>query len=88
MGSQDVDTRVVEHNIRVVAKCYSKIRSDRLASLLDKSPDETEENLSRLVVDKSVYVAAREPVHMQATAVECCECHGLLHSPLTGLSWI
>ena len=56
MESQDVDTRVVEHNIRVVAKCYSKIRSDRLASLLDKSPDETEENLSRLVVDKSVYV--------------------------------
>ena len=54
MESQDVDTRVVEHNIRVVAKCYSKIRSDRLASLLDKSPDETEENLARLVVDKSV----------------------------------
>ncbi len=49
-----MDTRVVEHNIRVVAKCYSKIRSDRLASLLDKSPDETEENLARLVVDKSV----------------------------------
>ena len=48
---------MVEHNIRVVAKCYSKIRSDRLAALLDKSPDETEENLSRLVVDKSVYVA-------------------------------
>ena len=27
----DVDTRVVEHNIRVVAKCYSKINSDKLA---------------------------------------------------------
>ena len=55
--SQDVDTRVVEHNIRVVAKCYSRIRSDRLANLLGKSPDETEENLARLVVDKSVCVS-------------------------------
>jgi hypothetical protein len=36
---------VVEHNIRVIAKCYSKIRSERLANLLGKSPDETEENL-------------------------------------------
>ena len=51
---KDVDTRVVEHNIRVIAKCYSKIRSARLAMLLDKSQDETEENLSKLVVAKSV----------------------------------
>ena len=58
---KDLDTRVVEHNIRVVAKCYSRINSAKLATLLAKSGDETEEHLSRLVVDKSVYAKIDRP---------------------------
>ncbi|GAB1600228.1 26S proteasome non-ATPase regulatory subunit 12-like [Argonauta hians] len=51
---QDLKNRVVEHNIRVMAKYYTRVRMDRMAQLLDLSEDETEEFLSNLVVNKTV----------------------------------
>lgn len=51
---QDLKNRVVEHNIRVMAKYYTRVRMCRMAQLLDLSEDETEEFLSNLVVNKTV----------------------------------
>ncbi|XP_070580943.1 26S proteasome non-ATPase regulatory subunit 12-like [Ptychodera flava] len=47
--------RVVEHNIRVMAKYYTRITTKRMAELLELSESETEEFLSNLVVNKTVY---------------------------------
>ena len=47
-------SRVVEHNIRVMAKYYTRIQVNRMAELLDLSIGETEEFLSQLVVSKTV----------------------------------
>ncbi|XP_059156503.1 26S proteasome non-ATPase regulatory subunit 12-like [Physella acuta] len=50
----DLKNRVVEHNIRVMAKYYTRLRMQRMAELLDLSENETEEFLSNLVVNKTV----------------------------------
>ncbi|XP_012935611.1 26S proteasome non-ATPase regulatory subunit 12 [Aplysia californica] len=50
----DLKNRVVEHNIRVMAKYYTQLRMQRMAQLLDLSESETEEFLSNLVVNKTV----------------------------------
>lgn len=50
----DLKKRVVEHNIRITAKYYTRIRLERMAELLDLPEDETEEFLSNLVVNKTV----------------------------------
>lgn len=47
--------RVVEHNIRVIAKYYSKITLKRMANLLGLTQPETEESLSALVVSKTIW---------------------------------
>ncbi|XP_078457602.1 26S proteasome non-ATPase regulatory subunit 12 [Lampetra fluviatilis] len=52
---QVLKNRVVEHNIRVMAKYYTRISMQRMADLLDLSIDESEEFLSRLVVSKTVF---------------------------------
>lgn len=44
--------RVTEHNLRVLAKYYSRIHMKRLAELLDMSEDETERKLAAMVSDK------------------------------------
>lgn len=44
--------RVTEHNLRVLSKYYSRIRMQRLAELLDMSPDDTERKLAAMVSDK------------------------------------
>ncbi|KAI0562978.1 Proteasome component [Gracilaria domingensis] len=44
--------RVTEHNLRVMAKYYSRIRLDRLAELLDLSEENTERKLAAMVSDK------------------------------------
>ncbi|XP_019613775.1 PREDICTED: 26S proteasome non-ATPase regulatory subunit 12-like [Branchiostoma belcheri] len=54
----ELRNRVVEHNIRIMAKYYTRITMKRMAQLLDLSEDETEEFLSKLVVDKTVYAKA------------------------------
>lgn len=52
---KDFKSRIVEHNIRVVAKYYSQIRLKRLSELLDLSSDEAEEVLSYMVVNKTIW---------------------------------
>lgn len=50
----DLKNRVVEHNIRVMAKYYTRVRVSRMSELLDLSDAETEEFLSAMVVSKAV----------------------------------
>jgi len=52
---KDLKNRVVEHNIRIMAQYYSRISMKRMAQLLDLSPQETEDVLSTLVVNKTVW---------------------------------
>ncbi|KAM0746422.1 hypothetical protein T439DRAFT_138478 [Meredithblackwellia eburnea MCA 4105] len=53
--------RVIEHNIRVISKYYTRITVGRLSQLLDLTPAKTEEFLSRLVVSKTVYARIDRP---------------------------
>ncbi|KAK5641305.1 hypothetical protein RI129_009852 [Pyrocoelia pectoralis] len=65
---KDLRSRVVEHNIRVMAKYYTRIRLSRMAELLDLSTGETEEFLSQMVVNKTVHAKTDRPaevVHFQ-----------------------
>ncbi|KAJ3583233.1 hypothetical protein NHX12_034172 [Muraenolepis orangiensis] len=52
---KDLKNRVAEHNIRIMAKYYTRISMKRMANLLDLSIDESEEFLSFLVVNKTIY---------------------------------
>jgi len=54
-------SRVVEHNIRVMAKYYTRITLKRMSELLDMSIEETEETLSEMVVSKSVSAKTDRP---------------------------
>lgn len=58
---KDLQSRVVEHNIRVMAKYYTRIRIQRIAELLDLSVNETETFLSNLVVNKTVQAKTDRP---------------------------
>jgi 26S proteasome regulatory subunit N5 len=58
---EDLRKRVIEHNVRVVAKYYTRIRTPRLCQLLDLSETETEKYISQLVQDKSVYARIDRP---------------------------
>ncbi|GJJ09813.1 hypothetical protein Clacol_004037 [Clathrus columnatus] len=58
---EDFHTRVIEHNIRVIAHYYTKIQLPRLQVLLDLSPEQTEEILSRLVVSGSIWARIDRP---------------------------
>lgn len=51
----DFRKRVVEHNLRVVAKFYTRVNTKRLLQLLDLSELETEEFITSLVVSKTIY---------------------------------
>ncbi|XP_050539669.1 26S proteasome non-ATPase regulatory subunit 12 [Daktulosphaira vitifoliae] len=57
----DLKNRVAEHNVRVMAKYYSKIRIVRMAQLLDMKLEDTEQLLSNMVVDKSVTAKIDRP---------------------------
>lgn len=52
---KDLKNRVVEHNIRIIAKYYTRIRLERMAQLLDLPERDAEEFLSNLVVNKTVH---------------------------------
>ncbi|KAG8896815.1 hypothetical protein FRB99_008622 [Tulasnella sp. 403] len=58
---EDLHTRVIEHNVRVISVYYSRITLPRLTSLLDLSPKATEEVLCRLVVSGTVYARIDRP---------------------------
>lgn len=47
--------RVIEHNIRVIAKYYTRITTKRLTQLLDLNEKDTEDFLSKLVVSKTIH---------------------------------
>lgn len=52
---KDLKNRVVEHNIRIMAKYYKRVTLTRMAELLSLSLDETEEMLTNLVVNKTIW---------------------------------
>jgi len=52
---KDFGNRVVEHNIRIMAKYYTRITSKRMANLLDLTVDQAEEYLAKLVVNKTIF---------------------------------
>ncbi|EPQ29074.1 uncharacterized protein PFL1_03363 [Pseudozyma flocculosa PF-1] len=58
---EELHKRVVEHNIRVVAKYYTKIRLSRLAQLLDLSPEASESSLASLVSSGTVFAKMDRP---------------------------
>lgn len=50
----DFKARVVEHNMRIMAKYYTRVRMEKMASLLDLNLDEAEQFLSNLVSNKTI----------------------------------
>ncbi|WPH01404.1 PCI domain-containing protein [Acrodontium crateriforme] len=60
----DFRKRVIEHNIRVIAKYYTRIHFARLTTLLDLPAAETEKYISDLVVNKTVYARIDRPAQV------------------------
>ncbi|CAK7271579.1 proteasome regulatory particle subunit [Sporothrix epigloea] len=65
---QDLRKRVIEHNVRVVSKYYTRIRMDRLTRLLDLTADETEKYISELVTSKTIYAKIDRPARIVSFA--------------------
>ncbi|KAI7086187.1 PCI-domain-containing protein [Hortaea werneckii] len=57
----DLRKRVIEHNVRVVAKYYTRITFARLTQLLDLPAPETEKYISDLVTSKTIYARIDRP---------------------------
>mmetsp|Transcript_2316 Transcript_2316/g.3056 ORF Transcript_2316/g.3056 Transcript_2316/m.3056 type:complete len:444 (+) Transcript_2316:147-1478(+) len=57
----DLQKRVVEHNVRVIAAYYSKITMKRLTELLDLDRDSVETFVSDLVINKSIFAKIDRP---------------------------
>lgn len=58
---KDLRARVIEHNVRVIAKYYTRITFARLTQLLDLPGQETEKYISDLVVSKTIYARIDRP---------------------------
>ncbi|KAJ7675365.1 PCI-domain-containing protein [Mycena rosella] len=58
---EDLHTRVIEHNVRVVAQYYTRITLPRLTSLLDLDQKQTEETIARLVVAGTIWARTDRP---------------------------
>jgi 26S proteasome regulatory subunit N5 len=54
-------TRVVEHNVRVAAKYYSRIAGKRLSALLGLSYDDLEAHISNMVSSGDIYAKIDRP---------------------------
>ncbi|OAQ67281.1 proteasome regulatory particle subunit [Pochonia chlamydosporia 170] len=65
---EDLRKRVIEHNVRVVAKYYTRIRMGRLTELLDLAENETEKYISELVTSKTVYAKIDRPARIVSFA--------------------
>lgn len=65
---QDLRKRVIEHNVRVVAKYYTRIQIPRLTQLLDLSEDETEKYIAELVTAKTIYAKIDRPAKIVSFA--------------------
>lgn len=61
---QDLRKRVIEHNVRVVAKYYTRIQMGRLTQLLDLTEEETEKYISELVTLKTIYAKIDRPARL------------------------
>ena len=61
---EDLRKRVIEHNVRVIAKYYTRIRMDRLCTLLDLNEVDTEKYISDLVTSKTVYAKIDRPARI------------------------
>ncbi|KAF2460193.1 26S proteasome non-ATPase-like protein regulatory subunit 12 [Lineolata rhizophorae] len=57
----DLRRRVIEHNVRVVAKYYTRIYMSRLTEILDLTEIETERYISELVTAKTIYAKIDRP---------------------------
>ncbi|KAF6776850.1 hypothetical protein AHF37_03969 [Paragonimus kellicotti] len=51
---EDLHSRLIERNIRVIAGYYTKLRLKRMAELIDLDIEQTEKYLSDLVVNKTI----------------------------------
>ncbi|KJX99262.1 26s proteasome non-atpase regulatory subunit 12 like protein [Zymoseptoria brevis] len=60
----DFRKRAIEHNVRVIAKYYTRIQFSRLASLLDLPASETEKYISDLVTSKTIYARIDRPAQI------------------------
>ncbi len=60
----DLRKRVIEHNVRVIAKYYTRVTFPRLTSLLDLPPQETESVISELVTSKTIYARIDRPAQV------------------------
>jgi 26S proteasome regulatory subunit N5 len=65
---QDLRKRVIEHNVRVVAKYYTRIQIPRLTELLDLTEEETEKYISELVTAKTIYAKIDRPARIVSFA--------------------
>lgn len=65
---KELHNRVVEHNIRVIAKYYTRITTKRLTQLLDLPDKDCEEFLSKLVVSKTIYAKIDRPAGLVSFA--------------------
>jgi len=59
--TKDLHDRINEHNIRVIARYYSKIRMPRMCELLRLDLDETEKYISSMVSDKVLHAKIDRP---------------------------
>lgn len=53
--------RIVQHNIRIISQYYTRIRFDRLSSLLSLEQKDTETALSEMVSEKFIYAKIDRP---------------------------
>lgn len=60
----DFRKRVIEHNVRVIAKYYNRVHFSRLTELLDLPAEETEEYISDLVTSKTIYARIDRPAQI------------------------
>ena len=60
----DFRKRVIEHNVRVIAKYYTRIHFSRLTTLLDLPAEETEKYISDLVTSKTIYARIDRPAQI------------------------
>ncbi|KAH8502953.1 hypothetical protein Peur_066777 [Populus x canadensis] len=61
-AAEDLKQRIIEHNILVVSKYYSRITVKRLAELLCLSIQEAEKHLSDMVVSKALVAKIDRPM--------------------------
>ncbi|KAI3930762.1 hypothetical protein MKX01_037208, partial [Papaver californicum] len=61
-AAEDLKQRIIEHNILVVSKYYSRITMKRVAQLLSLSLEEAEKHLSDMVVSKALVAKIDRPM--------------------------